>query len=111
MLKNPKKLIAESDILCWIVLVEEEYENPWPKVNKISTICNDKYAYLGFYSYKHKEEAELFEYILGRERKIEIKKAFIPSGSEYYEGTQGWSFPISREHLEITKFCSNVLKY
>lgn len=110
MLRNPKKLIAKSDISCWIVLVDEKYENPWLKIEKISTICNGKYAYSGFYSYKYREEAELFESIIGRERKIEIRKAYIPEGSEYYEGTQGWSFPISREHLEITKYCSLEIK-
>jgi hypothetical protein len=110
MLKNLKKLVANSDIHCWIVLVDGEYENPWSEINNVITICNGSIA-LGLYSYKYKEEAELFESILKRERKVEIKEAIIPKGTEYYEGTQGWSFSVSKEHLEITKFCSNVFIY
>jgi len=111
VLKNIKELLVEdSDIPCWVVLVDGEYENPWSEVDEVTTICNGSIA-LGLYSYKYKEEAELFESILKRERKVEIKEAFIPKGSKYYEGTQGWSFLVSKEHLEITKFCSNVFSY
>ena len=110
MLKNPKKFIAQTDIPCFVVFFNEKLDTPWPDIDKVSTICDGKYAYLGIYSYKHRLEAELFESILKREGKVEIKEAFIPKDSEVYEGTQGWSFPISKEHLEITKYCSSRIK-
>ena len=112
-LTKPEKQIAEEDIKCYVVFVDEKCETIWNDVKEINigTIINGKYAYPGFYSYKYKQEAELFESILKREGKVEIKEAIIPKGSEYYEGVQGWSFPISKEHLEITKYCSNVFNY
>lgn len=110
-INNSEPKIATCNIESWVVFVDEKLDTPWLDINKISTICGGKYAYLGIYSYKYKEESELFENTLKRDPsiKVEIKEAFIPKGAEYYEGTQGWSFPGSREHLEITKFCSNVL--
>ena len=108
-INNQGQKIATCNIECWVVFIDEKLSTPWPDIKEISSICDGNYAYLGIYSYKHKQEAELFESILKREAKVEIKKAIIPEGSRYYEGTQGWSFPVSREHLEITKFCSNVL--
>lgn len=110
-INNREQKIASSDIECWVVFIDNKLDTPWSNIKNVSSICGGKYAYLGIYSYKYKEEAELFESILKREAKVEIKRAIIPKDSKYYEGTQGWSFPISREHLEITKFCSNVLNY
>lgn len=106
---NQEPKIATCNIECWVVFVDEKFDTPWPDVREVSSICDRKYAYLGVYSYKHKQEAELFESILKREAKVEIRGAIIPEGSKYYEGTQGWSFPVSREHLETTKFCSEKL--
>lgn len=108
-INNLEPKTATCNIECWVVFVDEKLDTPWSNIKYVSSICDGKYAYLGIYSYKHKQEAELFESILKREAKVEIKEAIIPEGSKYYEGTQGWSFPVSREHLEITKFCSNVL--
>lgn len=103
-------IIAEEDITCYVVFVDGKCDNIWDEVKKIR-ILNGKYAYPGFYSYKYKQEAELFESILKREGKVEIKEAIIPKGSMLCEGTQGWSFSVSKEHLTITKYCSNVLNF
>lgn len=109
MLKNPIKHIAESDIECWVIINNGNLETPWKKVDRISTICDGKYAYLGIYSFKYKLEAERFESLLKREN-IQIKEAIIPKGSEYYEGLLGYSFPVAKEHMTVTKFCSKEIK-
>lgn len=107
---NQEPKIVSGDIECWVVFIDDKLDTPWSNIKEVSSICDGNYAYLGIYSYKYKQEAELFESILKREAKVEIKRAIIPKGSKYYEGTQVWSFPISREHLEITKYCSLDIK-
>ena len=106
---NQEPKIATCNIECWVIINNGNLETPWKKVDRISTICDGKYAYLGMYSFKYKQEAEKFESLLKREN-IQIKEAIIPQGSEYYEGLLGYSFPVAKEHMTITKFCSKEIK-
>jgi hypothetical protein len=95
-INNQEPKIATCNIECWVVFVDEKLDTPWPDVKKVSSICDGKYAYLGIYSYKHKQEAELFESILKREAKIEIRGAIIPEGSKYYVDVDGETIVANR---------------
>ena len=109
LLTNKQLKKATEDIVCYVTLVDGEYISPWDvNIDKVTTICNGKYAYFGFYSAKFKEELEFFEDLLKGEKRT-IVKVIIPKGSMYYEGQRNFSFSVSKEHVSITTFCSNNL--
>ena len=109
------KQITKEDINVYVLLRDFKYEIPWPNIKigqeiEITRIKGNT-SYLGYISYKYLSDLEKFiEYLGGDKTNLTVGEAFIPKGAEYYEGTQGWSFPISRKHLEITKYCSSEIK-
>ena len=110
LLENKTLKIANKDIVCYVTLIDGEYISPWDtKIDEITTICNGKYAYVGYYAARFKEELNFFEDLLKSENRT-IVKAIIPKGSQYYEGQRNFSFSVSKEHVSITTFCSNNLK-
>lgn len=105
--------IAESDIKCYVFLREENYEIPYPNVSlndELSIKISGDNCYSGFYSFKYREEAELFLTYLGEKTNLEIGEAIIPKNSEYVEVSRGYSFPVSKEHIEMSGFISGKIK-
>lgn len=108
-----EKKTTKSDIKCYVFLREGNYEIPYPNVslnNELNLKISGNNCYSGFHSFKYREEVELFLTYLGEKTNLEIEEAVIPRGSDYIEVSKGYSFPVSREHIEMTGFISEKIK-
>ena len=106
--------IADKDILCYVVLENGNIENPWNiEIDKITTIANGKYAYIGYHASEFYDELKMVEDFIGyndrNEIKREIYEAKIPKGTKYYRGIKGFSFAITKEYLNIPYFCAEKI--
>ena len=108
-----EKKTTKSDIKCYVFLRNGNYEISYPDVSlndELSIKISGDNCYSGFHSFKYKEEAELFLTYLGEKHNLEIGEAVIPRGSDYIEVSKGYSFPVSKEHIEMSGFISGKIK-